>query len=242
MTKPTLLTVTPPATVRPPFVIFSPPFTVTVERARVEGIVGVPEGGGYTTPFTEDTKRLPVLSVKELRAFVMIGAVPVFVRPPLKLMVDAFRVEGIPPGTYGAPLMVVRLIFVVFTPPLRVVRPDATVRPEFTVAEALRNAVPDVVRLLLIDVGLFNTTCVPDIVLPPQLNVPVPDCVRLPFTLMVDAFRVEGMPLLPGGGYTAPFTEDTKKLLTATAGRVAVGWMTGTHSPNIWMDETLLLM
>jgi hypothetical protein len=183
-----------------------------------------------------------VLSVKELRALVMIGAVPVFVRPPLKLMVDAFRVEGIPPGTYGAPLMVVRLILVVFTPPLRVVRPVATVRPELTVALAFRNAAPDVVRVPLIDVGLFNTTCVPDMVFPPQLNVPVPDCVRLPSIVMVEAAIVEGMPPPPGGGYVAPFTEDTKKLLTATPGRVAVGWMTGTHWPYIWMDETLLVM
>jgi hypothetical protein len=182
-----------------------------------------------------------VLTVKELRAFVMIGAEPVFVRPPLKLMVDAFRVEGIPPGTYGALLMVVRLILVVFTPPLRVVRPDATVRPELTVALAFRNAVPDVVRVPLTDVGLFNTTCVPDIVFPPQLNVPVPDCVRLPFTLMVDAFRVEGIPVT-GGGYAAPLMDETPRLLMATAGRVAVGWMTGTHWPYIWMDETLLVM
>jgi hypothetical protein len=59
---------------------------------------------------------------------------------------------------------------------------------------------------------------------------------------MVEAAIVEGMPPPPGGGYVAPFTEDTKKLLTATAGSVAVGWMTGTHWPYIWMDETLLVM
>jgi hypothetical protein len=34
----------------------------------------------------------------------------------------------------------------------------------------------------------------------------------------------------------------TVRLLTATAGIVAVGWMTGTHWPYIWMDETLLVM
>jgi hypothetical protein len=126
--------------------------------------------------------------------------------------------------------------------PCIVTFPLATFSPLFTIAPAFRKAPPDVVRVALTDVGLFNTTCVPDIVLPPQLNVPVPDCVRLPFTLMVDAFRVEGIPPPPGGGYTAPFTEDTKKLLTATAGRVAVGWMTGTHWPYIWMDETLLVI
>ena len=39
------------------------------------------------------------------------------VRPPFTLTVDAFRVEGmeVPPGIYGAPLTVVRLIFVVLT-------------------------------------------------------------------------------------------------------------------------------
>lgn len=93
--------VNPPRTAKPPLFIVCPPFTVTVERAIVEGSTGVPLGGGYTTPFTEDTKRLPVLTVKELRAFVIIGAEPMFVRPPLKVMVDAFRVEGIPPPPGG---------------------------------------------------------------------------------------------------------------------------------------------
>ena len=74
-----------------------PPLKVIVDAFRVEGITGVPLGGGYTAPFTEDTKRLPVLTVNELRAFVMIGAVPILVRPPLNVRVDAFRVEGIPP-------------------------------------------------------------------------------------------------------------------------------------------------
>ena len=120
--------------------------------------------------------------------------------------------------------------------------PLATVRPELTVALAFRNAAPDVVRVLLTDVALFNTTCVPDIVLPPQLNVPVPDCVRLPSIVMVEAAIVEGMPPPPGGGYVAPLMDETPRLLMATAGRVAVGWMTGTHWPYIWMDETLLVM
>ena len=91
----------PPRTAKPPLFIVCPPFTVTVERAIVEGSTGVPLGGGYMTPFTEDTKRLPVLTVKELRAFVMIGAEPMFVRPPSKVIVDTLRVEGIPPPPGG---------------------------------------------------------------------------------------------------------------------------------------------
>lgn len=48
----------------------------------------------------------------------------VIVCPPFTLRVDAFSVEGIvPPGRYGAPLMVVRLILFVFIPPFRVARP-----------------------------------------------------------------------------------------------------------------------
>lgn len=125
---------------------------------------------------------------------------------------------------------------------MRFVGPLATVRPELMVAPALRNAVPDVVRVPLTDVGLFNTTCVPDIVLPPQLNVPVPDCVKLPLMVAVEMAIVDVIPLPPGGGYGALFTLLTLRLLIARAGMVAVGWMTGTHWPYIWMDETLLLM
>lgn len=36
---------------------------------------------------------------------------------------------------------------------------------------------------------------------------------RPPFTLIVDAFRVEGIPELPGGGYGALFIEDTLVIL-----------------------------
>lgn len=43
---PAFKTDVPPETVRPPFDIDCPPLTVTVERASVEGIVGVPAGGG----------------------------------------------------------------------------------------------------------------------------------------------------------------------------------------------------
>lgn len=37
--------------------------------------------------------------------------------------------------------------------------------------------------------------------------------VRPPFTLTVDAFRVEGMPPLVPGGYAAPLIEDTPVIL-----------------------------
>lgn len=39
----------PPDTIRDPFVIVWPPFTVSVDALRVEGI---PAGGGYVAPFT----------------------------------------------------------------------------------------------------------------------------------------------------------------------------------------------
>jgi len=137
-----LLTVAPAFRNAPPDAVNRPvpdcvklPLSVMVEAARVEGI---PLGGGYTAPFTEDTKRLAVLTVKELRAFVMIGAEPMFVRPPLKVIVDAFRVEGIPPlppGGYGALLMVFTFMLLVLmlmvlislarSPPLKVARPFA---------------------------------------------------------------------------------------------------------------------
>jgi len=67
-------------------------------------------------------------------------------------------------------------------------------------APALRNAVPVVVKELLTDVALLRTTCVGDIVFPPQLNVPVPDCVKLPSMVAVEMARVEGLPPPPGGG------------------------------------------
>ncbi len=61
-------------------------------------------------------------------------------------------------------------------------------------------------------------------VFPPQLKVPDPLCVRAPFTVMVEAARVEGMPPPPpGGGYGALLMDETPRLLMATAGIVAVG-------------------
>ena len=38
---------------------------------------------------------------------------------------------------------------------------------------------------------------------PPQFNVPVPDCVKLPLIVAVEMARVEGIPPPPGGGYAA---------------------------------------
>jgi hypothetical protein len=63
---------------------------------------------------------------------------------------------------------------------------------------------------------------------------------RFPLTVAVDRATVEVIPAPPPGG--SPLIDETVRLLTATAGIVAVGWMTGTHCPYIWMDETLLLM
>jgi hypothetical protein len=111
-----------------------------------------------------------------------------------------------------------------------------------TVAPAFKNAPPDVVRVLLIDVALFNTTCVPDIVFPPQLKVPVPDCVKLPLIVAVEMAMVDVMPPPPPPPGGSPLMDDTVRLLMPRAGTVAVDWMTGTHCPYIWMDETLLVM
>jgi hypothetical protein len=58
----------------------------------------------------------------------------------------------------------------------------------------------------------------------------------------VERAIVDGMPALPGGGYVAPLIDETLKLLIASADAVAVGWITGTHWPNIWIDDTLLVM
>jgi hypothetical protein len=127
-----------------------------------------------------------------------------------------------------------------------------------TVAPAFKKAVPVVVRVLLIAVGLFRVTCVGVIVFAPHVKVPAPMLDTFPRKVAVERAMVEGMVGTPeGGGYTAPLTEDTNRLdtfpvtlcevltprlLIARATTVAVGWMTGTHCPNIWMDETLLLM
>lgn len=138
--------------------------------------------------------------------------------------------------------------FVTLAPPVKLVKPLtfipplATTRPALIVAPPFKNAPADVVRVLLIAVALLRTTCVGDIVFPPQLSVPVPDCVKLPLMVAVEMARVDGIPPPPGGGYVAPFTLLTLRLLIASADAVAVGWITGTHWPNIWIDETLLVM
>ena len=91
-----------------------------------------------------------------------------------------------------------------FRPALRFVVPLATVRPALTVAPAFKKAPPVVVKVLLTDVGLAKTTCVGDIVFPPQLNVPLPLCVRLPSTFTVERKMLDGivklLPPPPGTG------------------------------------------
>jgi hypothetical protein len=102
-----------------------PPFTLIVDAFRVEGIAPPPPPGGYAALLMLLTMKelivplrdcnVLVLIVLVLKAFVVIGAEPMFVRPPLKVIVDACMVEGMlpPPGVYGAPLMLVRLILAV---------------------------------------------------------------------------------------------------------------------------------
>jgi hypothetical protein len=78
--------------------------------------------------------------------------------------------------------------------------PLATFRPLLIVAPAFKKVPALVVKVLLTDVALLRTTCVGDIVFPPQLNVPVPDSVKLPLMVAVEMASVDGMPALPGGG------------------------------------------
>jgi hypothetical protein len=128
---PPLVWIDPPLeNVRPPFVIVCPPFTLIVDAFRVDGIPP-PPGGGYVLPLTELTKRFGILPVLVLIVTLLIeGSVElllttrllrvvrpvitfrspfVILCPPFTLMVDASRVEGIPPpppGGYGALLIV----------------------------------------------------------------------------------------------------------------------------------------
>jgi hypothetical protein len=97
-------------------------------------------------------------------------------------------------------------------PLVTVIPPLATVRPLLTVAPAFKKAAPVVVRVLLTAVGRAKTTCVGDIVFPPQLKVPLPLCVRLPFTFTVERKMLDGKEKLPPPLFG-----------------------TGTHWPNIWM-------
>ena len=80
--------------IMPPFEILMPPFTLIVDAFRVEG-VPPPPPGTYGTPLIVFTVILFVLMVVVLIAFVVIEAEPTLFRPPLKFIVDAFRVEGI---------------------------------------------------------------------------------------------------------------------------------------------------
>jgi hypothetical protein len=157
------------------------------------------------------------------------------VRPPFTLTVDAFRVEGIPPpppGTYGAPLMVVRLILLVFTPPFRVVRPvtcsvwaapigplkiapgaSTTRPPTAAVCPNTAKELPSCVGVCIITFPAFTarppeTTDIPPLTIREPFVIVCP-----PFTLIVDTFRVDGMPPPPPGGYGALLMVFTLMLL-----------------------------
>ena len=71
-------------------------------------------------------------------------------------------------------------------PPGAVMFPPALMVRALVVAPAFKKAAPVVVRVLLTDVGRAKTTCVGDMVFPPQFKVPLPLCVRLPFTFTVE--------------------------------------------------------
>jgi len=88
----------------------------------------------------------------------------------------------------------VRFPFVTVNPP------DATCNPLFMIVPPLRKAAPNTERVLLAATGVLKLVCVFVIVLLPQLNWPVPDWVRLPFTVMVEVASVEGITVLPPGG------------------------------------------
>jgi len=129
----------------------------------------------------------------------------VIVWPPFTLTVDAFRVEGMPPppgGGYTAPfielikrlaeLMVLVLMADVLTPPLRVARPFANIA-------SCINTFPE-------------PTLIPSVTteIPPETTINAPFVIVCPpFTVSVEAARVDGIPPPPPGGYTAPFTELT---------------------------------
>lgn len=144
-------------------------------------------------------------------------------KPPFTLRVDAFRVEGIapppPPGGYGAlfielmkrlaELMVLVLRAGVMTPPFRVARPAtcivvaAPIVPlniapgGSTTRPPTANVCPNTVKELFIVAGFCIVT------FPPLTTRPPFVIVCPPFTLIVDAFRVEGVAKNTGGGYAA---------------------------------------
>jgi hypothetical protein len=108
--------------------------------------------------------------------------------------------------------MVVRLILFVLIPPFRVARPvtcSVVVAPTAplniapggsTTSPPTANVCPNIVKELFIVAGFCIVT------FPPLTTRPPFVIVCPPFTLIVDAFRVEGIPPPPPGGYTAPFT------------------------------------
>ena len=68
-----------------------------------------------------------------------------------------------------------------------------------------------VIRPVLMKLELRNPVLIgsKELLMMPPFAIVMP-----PFTLMVDAFRVEGIPVLPPpGGYAAPFTDDTLRLV-----------------------------
>jgi hypothetical protein len=173
--------------------------------------------------------------------------------PPFTLMVDAFRVEGMPGMDWGntkpfmddterlaelmvlvlrafavieAVLMVLVLMAGVLMPPLRVARP-------------LTNKVfPNCVG------SCISTFPEPTDRPPLTIDIP-PDTIREPFvivwppfTVSVDALRVEGIPPPPGGGYVAPFTELTLilavlMLMVLRAGDLIFSEAAKTEAPTI---------
>ena len=144
--------------------------------------------------------------------------------PPFTLMVDAFRVEGMPGMVWGnttpfmddterlAELMVLVLrAFAVIVAVLIVLVLRAGV-----LMPPLRVARPFTSKVFPSCVGSWTNRFPEPTVMPPLTTDIPPDTIREPFvivwppfTVSVDALRVEGIPPPPGGGYVAPFTELT---------------------------------
>jgi hypothetical protein len=175
---------------------------------------------------------------------------PFTVRPPFDIDCPPFtdnverKIEegsvGVPlGGGYTAPLTELTLIFAVLIKTVLrlfilavlltmrgVAAPTKRFTP-FTVAPPFKNVPLVVVRVLLKDVGTLKIAWTGLIVFAPQLSVPAPTLDRFPLTVAVERATVEVMPVPPPGG--SPLMLLTVRLLIATAGIVAVGWMTGTH-------------
>jgi hypothetical protein len=144
--------------------------------------------------------------------------------PPFTLMVDAFRVEGMPGMVWGNTtpfiddtkilaelmLLVLRAFAVIVAVLMVLVLRAGVFTPPFRVARPLTNKVfPNCV-------GSWTRRFPEPTVMPPLTTDIPPDTIREPFvivwppfTVSVDALRVEGIPPPPGGGYVAPFTELT---------------------------------